>query len=689
MKIKIFFNLIFLLFFLSIPSFPDQSKKSPKDLGPEYRKWLEEGVVYIITPKEKEVFLQLETDRERNLFIEAFWKHRDPNPNTPVNEFKQEHYRRIIYTNQWFGRESPGPGWRTEMGRIYIILGKPQSIERFESMSEVYPVVIWTYGAKPEQGLPAFFNVVFFKKDGMGEYKLYSPVRYGPQHLLIHYKGDPSDYLSAYYQLLNIEPQLAQVSLTLIPSETTAIFSPSIASEVLLNVKIPTAPHYQVKDAYAEKLLAYKDIVEVEYSANYIENDSCLKVILDRSGIYFVHYLIEPSKLTFEQYGKKFLSNLEINGMVSDLEGNTIFQYERTIPIEFNEEQLNNIKAKLFSFQDMFPLIEGYFKLNLMLKNTVSKEFTSLEEDIVIPGPSDSPQISSLLLANRIVRDSEYQGKSKPFLIRDIQLVPSPRNDFTQKENLYLFFQIHGLTRDLLENGFLEYSISAGDQKVFSSRKNIKEYPDIPDFLEEISLANFTPVYYKIRVSLFDKNQNELLFEEGNFYISHVPDLPRPWLLSLPMSSSEDPVCLNMLGTQYFNKKNFPKARLLLEEAYRKSPASAKFALDFCRSLFALKEYQKVKEIASPFLDRPESHEFLAIMGQSCKALSEFGKAISHYKNYLSHYGTNILILNSIGECYYQLGDREEALIAWEKSLEINPKQEKLKKIIEGLKEKK
>lgn len=690
MKRKIFFHLTFLLFFLSILSFPGLREKLPKDLGPKYKKWLKEEVVYIITPKEKDVFLQLETDRERNLFIEAFWRYRDPNPNTPENELKEEHYSRIKYANQWFGREGPGKGWRSAMGRIYIILGEPPYIERFENLSEIYPVVIWSYSSRPELGLLQAFNVVFFKRSGgMGEYELYSPVRFGPHHLLIHFKGDPSNYLQAYEELFQIEPSVAYSSLTLIPGERTFRTSPSIASEILLHATIPTAPHKQVKDAWAEKLLAYKDIVEVEYSANYIDSDSFLSVMEDKSGVYFVHYLIEPGRLTFEQYERRFFTNLEINGNVSDLEGNTVFQFERTVPIEFNQEQMNSIRRKLFSFQDMFPLVEGNYKLNLLLKNRVSKEFTSVEKDISIPKSSNALQMSSLILANRALMNSKYRGKSKPFLFGDIQLVPSPRNEFSQQDHLYLFFQIHGLTKDLKENGTLEYTISTADKKVQSFRKEIKDYPNAPNFFEDIPLSSLTTAYYKIRASLFDKGQKEILYEEDDFYITHATSIPRPWLLSLPVSSPEDPTYLNILGNQYLNKKDFAKAKRLLEEAYRKNIQSTKFALDFCRSLFTLKEYQKVKEVALPFLDRPEKHEFYAILGQSYQKLGELADAISHYKKYLAYYGTSIQTLNSVGECYYQLGNKEEALTAWEKSLELNPKQEKLRKLVESLKGKK
>jgi len=677
------------LFLLSVlPAYNSQGEKRAKDLLKEYRKWLEEEVVYIITPREKKVFLQLESDRERNIFIEAFWKHRDPNPNTPENEFKKEHYRRIKYANQWLGKESPGPGWRAAMGRIYIILGEPNMIEKYENLSEIYPVIIWFYEGKMEYGLPNAFNVAFFKRSGMGEYELYTPVKFGPQALLIHYKGDPTNYLGAYRELSKIEPSVADISLSLIPGESTYLPSPSIASELLIQSKIPSAPHEKVKDTYAEKLLKYKDIVEVEYTANYIDSDSYVNVIRDKSGIFFVHYLIEPKRLSVEQYENEFFTNLEINGKISDLKGNTIFQFERTIPIKLNKDQLNKITRKLFSFQDIFPLIGGNYKLDLLLKNAVSKEFTSLEKDIIIPEASNL-QMSSPILANKIVKNSKYKGKNKAFLIGNIQLIPSPRNDFSLRDNLYLFFQIYGLDEDLKENGYLEFSIFKNSEKIHSFIKCIKEYPDRTNFLEEFSLANFRPANYKIIVSLFNKNKDEILSERSNFYISPVSFLPRPWVLSVPMSSSADPLYLNILGNQLLNKKDIQRAKSLLEKAYRKNPNSIKFALDFSKALFAEKEYQRVKQVALPFLKDQEKYKFLGILGQSCQALGEFGDAISYYKDYLSHYGTNLNVLNSIGECYYILGNIEEALIAWGKSLEIDPKQEKLKKTVESIREKK
>src|SRR5512136_3133698 len=152
--------LVILLAVLALGALPAAAQKvSVKDLTPRYRTWLEEEVVYIISPKEKSVFLQLANDREREMFITAFWKARDPNPNTEENEFKDEHYKRIEYANKTFGRGLAAGGWRSDMGRVYITLGEPRDIARYESETNLYPLQIWFYSGVEGAGLPNAFNV--------------------------------------------------------------------------------------------------------------------------------------------------------------------------------------------------------------------------------------------------------------------------------------------------------------------------------------------------------------------------------------------------------------------------------------------------------------------------------------------------------------------------------------------------
>src|SRR5208282_2698222 len=116
---------------------PDKKQKAKNqralkiELSKPYKKWLEEDVVWIITDEERAAFKQLSNDEERDNFIEAFWQRRDPTPDTEENEYKEEHYQRIAYSNEHFA--AGVPGWKTDRGRIYIVYGKPDEIDSHPS----------------------------------------------------------------------------------------------------------------------------------------------------------------------------------------------------------------------------------------------------------------------------------------------------------------------------------------------------------------------------------------------------------------------------------------------------------------------------------------------------------------------------------------------------------------------------
>jgi GWxTD domain-containing protein len=94
-----------------------------------YHKWLTEDVAYIITNEERAEFAVLQSPAEYERFIEQFWKRRDPTPGTDENEFKEEHYRRIAYSNEHYADPNGLPGWKTDRGRIYITYGPPDEKE--------------------------------------------------------------------------------------------------------------------------------------------------------------------------------------------------------------------------------------------------------------------------------------------------------------------------------------------------------------------------------------------------------------------------------------------------------------------------------------------------------------------------------------------------------------------------------
>jgi GWxTD domain-containing protein len=116
-----------------------------------YQKWVDEDVRWIITPEERAQFLRLHSDVDRDHFIEQFWVKRDPTPDTPVNEFKQEHYRRVAYANEHFGEKIMG--CETDRGMIYIIYGSPTEMKTLPiSTLHPHPTQIWSYHSlQPEE----------------------------------------------------------------------------------------------------------------------------------------------------------------------------------------------------------------------------------------------------------------------------------------------------------------------------------------------------------------------------------------------------------------------------------------------------------------------------------------------------------------------------------------------------------
>ena len=682
------FLLLALLSLAAAPLLPGQTKLSPKDLPLESRKWLEEDVGYSITPKERDVFLRLQTDRDRALFIEAFWKQRDPDPTTAENEFRTEHYRRIQYANQNFGRDAPGPGWRSAMGRIYIILGEPKSIDKFENLYDIKPTIIWFYSDMAPLGLPNSFNVVFFKRENQGEYRLYSPLNDGPQSLLIHYAGDMTSYSAAYAQLMDKEPAIAAVSLSLIPGESREMLSPSIPSEIMLNKQIPASSYERVKDDYADKLLKYKDIIDVDYTANYIANDNLINVRYDPAGAALVHYLIEPSRLTLEKSGIEYRADLEVNGIVTDERGRTVYQFDRQAPIRLGPDQFERIKASPFSFQDVFPLVPGRYSLSILWKNRLTKAFTSLEADLLVPDAS-AFWMSTPVLAHKIDRESRFKGQSKSFLFGGVQFVPTSHAIFQTGEMLYVSYGLVNIPDDIRRGGSVAYTILKEGAEVFRSSRSLQDAPAALDVVEEFPLAGYTAANYELLVSVRGPDGAERLINKARFGITPLVALLRPWVISMPQAPAASAATANVLGLQYLQKNDLDRARSLLRSAHEREPESSAYARDLCQVLFLAQDYAGVKALAQPYLGDDRRFDFLQMLGDVSRALGAHAEAIVFYKDYLSHFGMNISVLNGIGRSEMALGNTDGALYAFEKSLELNPKQEDLLALVKSLKEKK
>src|SRR5437763_10677305 len=158
-----------------------ERQKAMKDELKIYTKWMDEDVRWIITDEERSAFKQLSNNEERDQFIEQFWLRRDPSPDTPENEYKEEHYRRIAYANEHFAAGIPG--WRTDRGRMYVMYGKPDSIDAHPAggpdmrpaeegggQTTTYPFEIWRY--RYLEGIGQEIEIEFVDPGGCGEYHM-------------------------------------------------------------------------------------------------------------------------------------------------------------------------------------------------------------------------------------------------------------------------------------------------------------------------------------------------------------------------------------------------------------------------------------------------------------------------------------------------------------------------------------
>jgi GWxTD domain-containing protein len=147
------------------------TEKASYAVPSRYQRWLDEDVRWIITTEEKAAFAPLSSNQERDRFIEQFWLRRDPTPATSENEFKEEHYRRLAYSNVHFAHAIPG--WQTDRGRTYILYGTPQRItveHPQDDFNSIRPSEVWHYNSL--RGSAVDFK--FIDVCSCGDYRLQS-----------------------------------------------------------------------------------------------------------------------------------------------------------------------------------------------------------------------------------------------------------------------------------------------------------------------------------------------------------------------------------------------------------------------------------------------------------------------------------------------------------------------------------
>ena len=150
---------------------PVQTPQNSSSASP-YTNWLNEDVVYIITRDEREAFLSLQTDPEREQFVSQFWARRNPTPGSSENPFRKEHYRRIAYANLHFPTATGEAGWRTDRGRIYITFGPPDEITSHPAREPQAHSAEETWHYQFIQGIGNDVYMQFVDANGTNEFRM-------------------------------------------------------------------------------------------------------------------------------------------------------------------------------------------------------------------------------------------------------------------------------------------------------------------------------------------------------------------------------------------------------------------------------------------------------------------------------------------------------------------------------------
>ena len=666
-------------------------KVDPKTLGPKYQEWLN-LVAYHIQPVEKEVFLQLQNDRDRDLFIDAFWKQRDPTPGTPENEYKEELMKRFRYCNEFYSRGTTREGWKTDMGRIHMILGPPASVEHFEATIGLAPCYSWSYYGDARRNLPPQFILLFYQRGGVGEFKLYDPVTDGPARLLLDQKtiDDPFDYSSLYEKIKELAPTLAEIAITRIPGEYNYDLSPSPRNNILF-ADILESPKKDVNPAYASHFLNYKGLVSTEYLTNFVECTSQTTLVDDpATGLRFLHVSMVPTDINVDYYEPKsqFYCNYQINISLRK-GGDIVFQYNREYPLYFPEDQWDLVKASGLAIEESFPVAEGSYDLNVLLTNTVGKQFSLLEQRLEVPPVAAKPSLEGLLVGYRI--ETYQRDVHIPFKVLDKKLVVDPRQTFSSTDPLAVLLGVRHANEGPARGG--EVRIAARGQRQanpFRKTYTVKLDPASTDPLAVVAYTipagELEPDYYEIAATLVGADGAVLDEQKTQVTISpaRVVGHPIAKAKGIPLANA---FLFRFMLAEQFEKTGRPaEAGALYREAYELRPEYLDGVTRYANFLNKTGAFDEALKVAEA-LRKDDRRKFVlhVVRGQALYGLARYEEALDDFNQANRAYNSDTGVLNGLGRCYQKLGRKAEAVGAYKASLSLNPDQPEIKKLVDEL----
>ncbi|MFN7927600.1 MAG: GWxTD domain-containing protein [Blastocatellia bacterium] len=450
-----------------------------------YKKWMDEDVAYIITDEEKKIFKSLKTDDEREQFIEQFWLRRDPDPDTDVNEYREEYYQRIAYANENFA--SGIPGWKTDRGRIYIMFGKPDEKESHPSggsynrpvwegggTTSTYPFETWWY--RYLEGVGSDIEIEFVDPSGSGEYRI---ARNANEKDALLYVPNAGLTLSEELGLSTKADRIAGYSAN--NTNGNQMFGQRAKDQPFEKLAqlaaLQRAPKVKFKDleatlGFSEDPKINVDVLATGMAINFAR-------VTDSAVMTSFTLQLENSDLVYKSKGGIQEAAANIHARITNVSGRRAALFEDVVTSNYLPEQLETGQKSKSVYQKDLLLPPGTYKIDLVVRDVNSGRTDIKHQGFVVPKYSESELSSStLVLASRI---ESLNGRlaTGQFIRGQMKVIPNATAEYKSDQTLGLYMQVYNVAIDqatLRPSVDIEYVIthSGKDKEVLKFKEDGK-----------------------------------------------------------------------------------------------------------------------------------------------------------------------------------------------------------------------
>ncbi len=672
-------------------------KERIEALPERHRVWLTEEVVYLITDREKRTFLGLTSEQERSNFFEAFWRKRDPNPSTPENEFRIEHYERLDYANNWFGRDTFRDGWQTDRGRYYILLGMPRSIQNYEARDEIYPTELWFYNNSELKrfGLPAFFYLLFWRRHGVGELQLYDPISDGPTALLTGYQPERRDFRDeterAYDILYEFDPEIANAAMSFRTDEQDITrFQAVPFGSLSLLADIHEVPFHGLDDSYADRLDFERGAIEADYLFTWVPGHGAVAVLPGPEGASFLHWVLEveaqhtafirnEDRGTFDT---SFIASIEV--VLTEDQEQVVTEFRKENFVSLNDDQRGALHAP-FSWSGILPLIPGEHTVRVVLRNRAcgsrseddcAKSYTLIEAPVSVPPQDGRARLSDLVLGSRF---EPLRPDYRPFRIASTGVVPNPSAVYTIGDD----FVTAVAPLDAPDGASVRYRIVSRDPLTdgeVAYEQELAAEPDIGSgFVAiEFPLVDLGAGRYEVAAELLDRSGAAISTRRAAFTVSPRASLAEAGFrgIMLPYDPGRPGFTSLALGEQLMNLDRREEARPALESAVAQAPRLGRARELLARLEMDGGEADRVVELLEPVAaEVQDRYEVVRPLGEAYFHLGRYEEAEALLSQAILLVNPDARSLNLLGLARYQVSDFAGAREVFQRSLALDADQ--------------